>query len=135
MLEDSLFESQCRNKTGNPVTVTVSAIAHLAMIIVLVLIPLIRPQAITIPPIDKSLLAPRFDATRPVKVFSAQPRIRKSTQADPNILTTPESIPRVIAYVDDPTTPSVALLPQADANSLGSLLRDLVSPTNEAMTA
>src|ERR1041385_1962224 len=132
MLEDSLFESQCRNKTGKPVTVILSAIVHIAAIGVLVLIPLIQIQAITIPRIDQSLLAPRFDTPRKIDIFSAQPRIQKFTQPDAAILTAPESIPKVIAYVDEPTPPNVALLPAA-ANGNGSLLRDLINSATETV--
>src|SRR5690349_2938804 len=107
MLEDSLFESQGRRKAHKPLMVVASAVAHLLMVIVLVLVPLIQMEAITIPPINTSLLAPRIEAPKPVEVFAAQPRIQKYTQADPNILTTPESIPERIAYVDEPTGPSV----------------------------
>jgi protein TonB len=129
MLEDSLFESQGRSKTRKPLTVVVSVIVHVATIVVLVLIPLIQIQAITIPPIDQSLLAPRFDVPKHVEVFSAQPRIQKSIQADPNILTAPESIPNVIAYIDEPTIPNLPSSPVA--NSIGSLLREVINSTAE----
>ena len=129
MLEDSLFESQGTSKTRKPLTVVVSAIVHVATIAVLVLIPLIQIQAITIPPIDQSLLAPRFDTPKHVEVFSAQPRIQKVIQADPNILTAPQFIPKVIEYVDEPTLPN--LPPSAAINSVGSLLRGLINPPAE----
>jgi protein TonB len=133
MLEDSLFESQCRNKTGKPLTVTLSAVAHIAIVVVLILIPLIQIQAITIPPIDQSLFAPRFNTPKAVDVFVPQPRIQKFSQVDPNILTEPESIPKVIAYVDEPPPPSVTFFPPAATNSVGYLLRDLINPTAEAV--
>jgi protein TonB len=128
MLEDSLFESQDPRKARKPLMVAASAIAHMVTIVVLALIPLIQTQAITIPPIDTSLLAPRIEEPKSVDVFSVQPRIRKNTQSDPNILSAPESIPERIAYVDEPTTPSIALLPPPDGNGLGPLLRDLINP-------
>jgi periplasmic protein TonB len=129
MLEHSLLESQGRRKARKPITVAVSAIAHMVTIAVLILIPLIQTQGLTIPPIDQSLLAPRIEA--PVEVFSVQPRILKSTVPDPNILTAPESIPDRIAYVDEPTTPSMGFPPSPATNSLGSLLRDLINPPAE----
>jgi periplasmic protein TonB len=131
MLEDSLFESQGRRKARKPLMVAASATVHLVMIAVLVLIPLIQTQAITIPPIDRSLLTPKIEPPKPVEVFSARPRIQRYTQADPNILTAPESIPERIAYVDEPISPSVGLLPSPGLNSLGSLLHDLINPGNE----
>ena len=132
MLEDSLFESQSRRKTRKPLMVVVSAIAHTVTIVVLVLIPLIRTQAITIPPIDTALLAPRVEAPKPVEVFSVQPRIQKYTQLDPTILTAPESIPEKIAYVDEPISPpSAGMLPSLGGGGLGSLLRDLINSGTE----
>jgi protein TonB len=133
MLEDSLFDSQGRKKTRKPVTVAVSAIAHIVTIVVLVVIPLIQTQAITIPPIDQSLLAPRIEAPKPIEVFSAQPRIQRSTQPDQNLLTAPDSIPERIAYVDEPTSPGVGLLPSPGTNSIASLLRDLINPATETV--
>jgi protein TonB len=131
MLEDSLFESQGRRKARKPLMVAASAIAHMVTIVVLVLIPLIQTQAITIPAIDTSLLAPRIEAPKSVEVFAVQPRIQKYTQSDPNILTAPESIPERITYVDEPTSPSVGLLPSPGTNGLVALLNDLINPGTE----
>jgi periplasmic protein TonB len=134
MLEDSLFESQGHQKTRNPVLFTVSAIAHITAIVVLVLIPLIQTQAITLSSIDQSLLAPRVIRSKPpIEVFSAQPRIQKYTKADPNILTAPEFVPEKISYVDEPTPPSVGLLPSTATRGVGSLLGNLIRPATEAV--
>src|SRR5258706_10279962 len=78
MLENSLFESQGRKKTRKPVTVVVSAGAHIVTIVVLVLIPLLQTQAITVPPIDMSLFLPRIEPRRYVEVVSAPPRIQNN---------------------------------------------------------
>jgi protein TonB len=134
MLEDSLFESQCRSKTDKSVTVTISAVVHVAMIGILILIPLIQIQAITVPPIDQSLLAPRFDTPKVVEVFAKQPKLQTISRADPYILTAPESIPKVVADVDEPTAPAVGFISPGAADSLGSLLRDVISPTTELVT-
>jgi len=131
MLEDSLFESRGRIKTRKPVTVIVSTMAHVVTIGVLVLIPLIQTQAITIPPPDSSLLAPRIEAPQPVEVFVAQPQVRHYTQTDPNILTAPESIPPGIAYVDEPARPSVALLPTVAETGIRNLLVGALSGGSE----
>ena len=131
MLEDSLFESRGRIKTRKPVTVVVSTMAHVVTIGVLVLIPLIQTQAITIPPPDSSLLAPRVEAPQPVEVFVAQPQVQHYTQPDPNILTAPESIPPGIAYVDEPARPSVALLPTVAATGISNLLLGALSGGSE----
>jgi periplasmic protein TonB len=123
MLEDSLFESRGRIKTRKPVMVVVSTVAHVVTIGVLVLIPLIQTQAITIPPPDSSLLAPRIEAPQPVEVFVAQPQVQRYTQTDPNILTAPESIPDKIIYVDEPRKPNAAGLPPTGiTNGIRTLL-------------
>jgi len=131
MLEDSLFESRGRIKTRKPVTLVVSTMAHVVTIGVLVLIPLIQTQAITIPPPDSSLLAPRVEAPQPVEVFVAQPQVQHYTQPDPNILTAPESIPPGIAYVDEPARPSVALLPTVAETGISNLLVGALSGGSE----
>ena len=115
MLEHSLFESRAPNSGRKPLTVVVSAIVHVVTISVLVLIPLIRIQAITIPPIDPSLLAPRMEMPKPVNVFSAQSHGQKSTRTDSNILIEPEAIPeRIIPFVEDALGPTIdGLLPAA----------------------
>jgi protein TonB len=77
------------------------------------------------------LFAPRIEAPKPVEVFSVQPQIQKHTKTDPNILTAPESIPERIAYVDEPTSPSIGLLPSPGTSGLGSLLQDLINPGTE----
>ena len=135
MLENSLFESRGRIKTRKPVTVVVSTMAHVVTIGVLVLIPLIQTQAITIPPPDSSLLAPRIEAPQPVEVFVAQPRVQRYTQTDPNILTAPESIPDKILYVDEPTKPNVAgSLPTVATNDISNLLLGALNGGSEVVT-
>jgi protein TonB len=125
MLENSLFESQGRKKTRKPVTVVVSAGAHIVTIVVLVLIPLLQTQAITVPPVDMSLFLPRIEPPRYVEVVSAPPRIQKYTVPDPNLLTTPTSIPEKIAYVDEPPKPSVGFSPLNGTGGVGTLLIDI----------
>src|SRR5262249_25337542 len=119
VLEHSLLESRAQNSGRKPLTIVVSAIVHGITIIVLVLIPLIQIRAITIPPIDPSLRAPRIETQKPIEVFSAQPRTQKSTRTDSNILTEPESIPENFAFVDEATSPTiVGLLPPAGTAGL-----------------
>jgi len=104
MLQDSLFETQRRTKTRKPITVVVSVIAHVVSVAVLVLIPLLQTQALTIPAIDASLFLPRVEKPQAVAVFSAQPQAQKHTKTDSSIpiFTTPQAIPDKIAYVDEP---------------------------------
>ena len=131
MLETSLFESRARNNGRKPVTVVVSAIVHVVAIIVLVLIPLLQTQAITIPPIDPSLLAPRIEIPKPVDVFSAKSHAQKVTRTDSKILIAPESMPEKIAFVDEFTSPSIGLLPATSRNGLSPLLLDFLNAGGE----
>ena len=122
MLEDSLFESQGQEKTRRPATVVVSAMVHVVALVVLVLIPLLQTQALTIPPPDMSLLLPRTEKPRNVAVFSAQPPVQsRPTQADLSspTLTTPPSIPPRIVFVDDPVRPEVGFLGLPGGNGFG----------------
>jgi len=129
MLENSLFESRAQHRGRKPLTVVVSAIVHVVTISVLVLIPLIQIQAITIPPIDPLLLAPRIESPKPVRVFSAQPaHVQKSKRRDSNILTEPKAIPERIPFVEDATSPTInGLLPRAGTNGLSPLLLDTLN--------
>jgi len=104
MLQDSLFETQRRTKTRKPITVVVSVIAHVVSVTVLVLIPLLQTQALTIQAIDASLFLPRVEKPQAVAVFSAQPQAQRHTQTDSSIpiFTTPQKIPDKIAFVDEP---------------------------------
>src|SRR5262249_23285244 len=104
-------------------------------IIVLALIPLIQIQAITIPRIDPALLAPRTKTLKPVNVFSAQrhaeARAQKFTRTDSNILTEPKSIAERIAFVDEPTSPTIGLLPPATTTELNLALPGALSVGDE----
>src|SRR5579883_2438567 len=128
MLEDSLFESQDRKKTRKPLTVAIAAVAHAVTIGVLVLIPLLQMQALPLPPVNLSLLAPRVDVPIITTAFSGQPRVQKSPIPLPDTLTAPESIPRdVIKVVDDFVPPIVGLMPSG-GGSRGPVLTDLLNP-------
>jgi protein TonB len=132
MLENSLIESQDRRKTRKPLTVVVSAVAHLVAIVLLVLIPLLQTQALTIPPADMSMWAPRIETPRRVEVFSVQLRVHRHTEPAANMLTAPESIPTKIVYVDDPVSPPSGFAPSTGNNSTGPLIRDLINRQPEA---
>lgn len=104
MLEDSLFESRHRQKTRKPMTVVMSVTAHIVTVILLILIPLLQTQALTIPPVNVSLLLPRMAMPQAVTVFSGKQPGGKSTSQNLNVpvLTTPTFIPARIASVDEP---------------------------------
>lgn len=126
MLEDALFESQGSKRARNPVTAAVSVLAHVVTIGLLVLIPLLQTQALTIPPIDMSLWVPKQPT--PVSVFAARPqRVQKYVKAEPDVLTEPTAIPARIAYIDEPARPSIGFVPPAGGDGVGSLLLGMVN--------
>src|SRR5438874_11952482 len=127
MLEDSLIESRDRAKTRKPLTVVVSAMAHVVTIVLLVLIPLLQTQALTVPPVDLSMWIPKIEPLRPIEVFSVEPRVRPYTRPDPSVLTQPESIPAEIAYVEEPPRPNSGFVPSMGSNRIGALIVDLIS--------
>lgn len=107
MLEDSLFESQGRKKTRNPITVVVSAAAHVAGISAFVLVPLLQTQALTIPPVDTSLRLPGSERPQVVEVFRTSQQNQTQTKINDEVpvLSAPTSIPQHIEYVDEPPKP------------------------------
>jgi periplasmic protein TonB len=112
MLEDSLFESQPRKKSRNPITVILSVAAHVVTIAVLVLVPLLQTQALTIPPVDTSLLLPPAPTHGPITVFTAGPRPQGAPRVVSDALTTPIAIPQQIALTNDLMIPEpVSSLP------------------------
>jgi protein TonB len=132
MLEDALFESQGRNKKRNPITVAVSILAHVAAVGGLVLIPLLQTQALTLPPIDTSLLAPRIERPPSIPVFvKGHAAPASHTNADAVLFTEPISIPRVIATVDEPLTSDFPNLPIGNVPGVGRFLNNLTSTGHE----
>jgi protein TonB len=125
MLEDSLVESR-KKKVRNPVTAVVSVVAHVVTVGVLVLIPLLKIEALTIPPIDMSMWLPHVETPRPIAVFSAQPRAQNHTQPDPNAFTSPAIIPEKIAYVDEPPSSIPGLTPSIGTGGDGTALINLI---------
>jgi len=134
MLQDSLFETQRQTKTRKPITVVVSIVAHIVLVAVLVLIPLLQTQALTIPPIDVSLLMPRAERPRAVTAFSAHPQAQRHSQTGSAvpILTSPQSVPAEIANVDEPPKPDFGLYTVNGAGSgapgFGNQLIEVTAP-------
>ena len=122
MLESSLFESQGRKKTRKPMTVVVSAIAHVVTVGVLVLIPLLQTQALTIPPVDMALFLPRIEQPRDVSVFSARPAAQRQSQSHaPAVLTAPTAIPQnIVRTVDPPVISDLPFLPGGGNGTTGA---------------
>jgi len=127
MLEASLFESQSSKKTRNPLTMVVSVIAHVVTVGILILLPLVRIEALIVPPIDMSMWLPHIEASKPVQVFSAQPdRVEKFIRVDPSALTSPFVIPEKIAFVDEPPVPIPGLVGAPADGNVGSSLIGLI---------
>lgn len=127
MLEDSLFESQGRKKTRKPLTVVISAAAHIATIVVLAMIPLVQTHAITLSPIDLSLWAPKAEPAKIIEVVSSQPGVQKRIPTDPTVLTAPETIPDQILFIDEPVPPALNLPASSGIGTVRSFLLDLIS--------
>jgi hypothetical protein len=125
MLEDSLFESQCDGKTRKPFTVAIAVIAHAVTIGALVLIPLLQTQALTLPPVNLSLLAPRLKTSSDVGVFSAHPQARNRVMRKSDALTAPQSIPPHIVIADDFGSP--VMVPSGGGDT-GRIPPDLLIP-------
>ena len=126
MLEDSLFESQGHGKTRKPFTVAIAVIAHAVTIGTLVLIPLLQTQALTLPTVSLSLLAPRIQMRPDIPVFSGHLHVQKNIIPAPDVLTEPQSIPSRIVITDEgPATPIIGLLPSGN-EGLGRLISSLV---------
>jgi len=121
MLEESLFESQSRRKTRHPIMVAVSAVAHVVTITALAAIPLVQTQALTIPPIDTSLILPRIERTQSVQVFPAprQVQTRTTMNTQSPVLTEPLYVPQRIAYVDEPLKPEFSSFPMHIGAGIG----------------
>jgi protein TonB len=127
MLQDSLFESQGRQKTRKPLTVVISAAVHVVTIVILAAIPLVQTQAITIPAVDLSLWAPR--PPEPLKIresVAVQPVKQTYTRPDPKDLIAPEAIPREIAVFDTPANPPAGFPSTAGGGIVSSVLSALV---------
>ena len=112
MLEDALFESQRRKKKRNPITVALSIAAHLIVLGILVLVPLLQTQAITLPKVDMSMFLPRSSTPHDsVPVFTERHGAPAHTNTAPTVFTAPISIPTQIALVDEPPRSDGLIVP------------------------
>src|SRR5262245_51803915 len=111
MLEDALFESQRRKKKRNPITVALSIAAHVIVLGVLVLAPLLQTQALTLPKVDMSMFLPRSNPRPPIDVFTPRHGAPNHTSTAPTVFTEPTSIPTKIILVDDPVSSNVPFVP------------------------
>jgi protein TonB len=133
MLQDSLFESQSRQKTRKPLTVVISVAAHVGTIAVLALVPLAQTQAIPMPSLDVSLWAPKVEAAKaPEPIAVEQQPIQTSIPLNPEVLTQPDVIPPTIVIVDEPDTRALRLPMPTRVGVVNDVLSTIVNRQPEA---
>src|SRR5947208_3354648 len=105
MLETSLFESGGRAQKRKPATVFASVALHGVVIVFLLLIPIVQPQAIPMLTAAVGIPLPvttEKSAAKPVEP-APEPRVQPYIQLSSTVLTQPVAIPSDIALViDDP---------------------------------
>src|SRR5262245_56081315 len=99
MLENALFESQGRKKTRKPVTVLVSVAIHVLILAVLLLIPLLQIQAITVPPPDMSLWLPKAEKPKVVDLVPVPRHAPPAAATNSGAFIAPRSIPADILRI------------------------------------
>jgi protein TonB len=134
MLENSLFESKGRTKTRKRSTVLLSSLIHVVTIAALILIPLLRPDAlpalsaassgIPLPPVPRPIEI--------VQVVKPLPEIQPTIRPLPGELIAPTVIPDTIATIIDP--PESSFVPPAARNTdgIGKILSAIAQHQNEA---
>src|SRR5438132_7133460 len=127
ILEISLFESEGRQKTRKPMTVVVSAMVHVVTVGMLVLVPLWQTQALTIPPIDMSLLLPHIERPQSIPVFPVGRAVQRTRPAASDAFTAPQQIPQRIATVDEPPTADLPFVPSDGVRGIPTLITSLSS--------
>jgi len=113
MLEDSLFESNAREKMRNPMTVVVSVVVHVVTVTILLLIPLLQTQAVILPSVDMSLFLPKTESEPSVVEMSPsrRPSAPSNSSAAIPVFSSPASIPSAIALIDEPVSPEKGFVP------------------------
>src|SRR5262245_42200776 len=122
MLENSLLESSGRAKTRKPATLLVSTILHAVAITALILIPMLRPQAL--PLLVEAYgfpLPPTPEPPRVPEPISTVPVVQTEVRPDPSDLITPSAIPdRIAIVVDEPV--ETTRIPVVRESRVGPLL-------------
>ena len=121
MLENALFESGGRARPRKPATLLASAAIHAALIAVLVMIPILQPQAL--PKLATLVGIPLPETSRPAPPTSAdapRPDLQPHLTPLPTDFIAPYTIPADIAIVADTADPRLI-------QSYGTTARDLTS--------
>src|SRR5215471_3056801 len=108
MFEDSLVESSGKIRTKKGSTVVISAIVHIVLVTVLILIPLIYTETIEGAKLTSFLVAPPPPPPAapppPPPAAVAKPVVQpKIVQVDPTAMIAPTEIPKEIAKIVDPS--------------------------------
>jgi protein TonB len=131
MLETSLLESSGRAKTRKPATLLVSTVLHAVAITALILIPMLRPQALPLLVEAYGLpLPPTPEPPRVPEPISTVPVVQTEVMPDPTDFITPTVIPdRIAISVDEPvqTTP----IPVVRGSGSGPLLPSILGSKAE----
>jgi periplasmic protein TonB len=101
MFEDSTFESTGRIKTRSRRWMFAALALNGSILVALVLVPLIYPDALpshSIPPLLVVPAAPQPETPQPVQIRSAAPH--NFSELNDGRITAPPSIPTIIRYVD-----------------------------------
>src|SRR6266496_194004 len=103
MFEDSLIESGGQIKTKKGATVLISTAVHVALIVVLILIPLISYSELPKQTLMTMLIAP--PPPPPPQEVAPAPVVIKQVQIDPGTIVQPTEIPKEIARIVESAPP------------------------------
>ena len=121
MFEDSLVESGGKIKTKKASTVFISAIVHIVLVTVLILVPLIYTEQIEGAKLTSFLVAPPPPPAAapppPPAAAIVRPVQVKIVQVDPTAMIAPTEIPKEIAHIVD-----AAPDPSAGAGVVGGVV-------------
>src|ERR1017187_4896914 len=106
MFEDSLIESGGKIKTKATATVVISAIFHVALITVLLLVPLLSIDAAL--PTSQLMMFLVAPPPPPPAEAAPAPVVQKQVQVDPGTMVQPTEIPKDIQIVRDEGPPPSA---------------------------
>src|SRR6186713_1560151 len=106
MFEDSMVESGGKIKTKKGSTVVISAIVHVVLVLVLIIVPLLFTEQIEGAKLTSFLVAPPPPppaAPPPPPAASSAPRqvVQKVVQLDPTAFIAPVEVPKEIAKIVD----------------------------------
>src|SRR5262245_14995408 len=123
MLENSMIESRGRSTTRKPLTVLISAALHGVIVLLLVMIPIVKPQALPMLAEAYGLPLPAMPEPKTPEIVptNSAPVVQKEVKPLPTDFVAPRAIPSDIAIVVDPPQ-EFAGVPVASNPTVRSLL-------------